>query len=100
MENNLCKPHSQSLLWNNLLQTCLDDVTGSAGLAVSLDLHAAHGRPLCTFTCIQYALGQNGAKFGHDVIVLVIDDFGIQLPELIHLRKQGGELESLHLSCR
>ena len=36
-------------------------------------------------TCIQYALGQNSAKFGHDIIMFVIDDFGIQLPELIHL---------------
>lgn len=36
-------------------------------------------------TCIQYALGQNSAKLGHDIIMFIIDDFGIQLPELIHL---------------
>jgi hypothetical protein len=47
-----------------------------------------HLEGLRTFTCIQYALGQNSAKFGHDIIMFVIDDFGIQLPELIHLKKQ------------
>ena len=36
-------------------------------------------------TCVQYALGQNSAKLGHNIIMLIIDDSGIQLSELIHL---------------
>lgn len=50
-------------------------------------------------TCIQYALGQNSTKLGHDIIMLIIDDFGIQLSELIHLKEQQRELQSksIHL---
>lgn len=56
---------------------------------------------LKTFTCVQYALGQNSAKLGHDIIMFIIDDFGIQLSELIHLKEQEKELQpnSIPLLC-
>lgn len=47
-----------------------------------------------TVTCIQNALGQNGAKLGHNIIMLIIDDFGVQLSELIHLEEEDKELHS------
>ena len=30
-------------------------------------------------TCVDDALGQNGAKLGHDVFVFIADDFGVKL---------------------
>lgn len=43
-------------------------------------------------TRIEDSLSQDGAKLGHDIIVLVIDHLRIKLPELVHLKekkKQG-----------
>ena len=60
---------------------------------ISLDLNRQINlEDVKTFTCIQYALGQNSAKLGHDIIMFIIDDFGIQLSELIHLKEQEKEL--------
>lgn len=38
-------------------------------------------------TCIEDSLGQDGAKLGHDVVMLVIDDLGVKLPELVDLEE-------------
>lgn len=40
-------------------------------------------------TCVEDSLGQDGAELGHDVVVLVVDDLGVELPELVDLRQRG-----------
>lgn len=39
-------------------------------------------------TRIKDSLSQDGAKLGHDIIVLVIDHLRIKLPELVYLKKK------------
>lgn len=41
-----------------------------------------------TMTCVDDALGEDGAELGHDVLVLVHDDLGVQRPELLDLKKK------------
>lgn len=40
-------------------------------------------------TCVEDSLGQDGAELGHDVVVLVVDDLGVELPELVDLGQRG-----------
>lgn len=40
-------------------------------------------------TCVEDSLGQDSAELGHDVVVFVIDDLGVELPELVDLGERG-----------
>lgn len=41
---------------------------------------------VCTLTCVEDSLCQDGPKFGHNIIMLVIDHLCIKLSELVHLK--------------
>lgn len=45
-------------------------------------------------TCVEDSLGQDGAELGHDVVVLVVDDLGVELPELVDLGQRGQQGEA------
>lgn len=45
-------------------------------------------------TCVEDSLGQDGAELGHDVVVLVVDDLGVELPELVDLGQRGQQGET------